>query len=138
MNSERFQVLAETYGADLARWPEAELAAAAAFARTRPEAAGILAGEQVLEARLNAYQVTPGPALRERIIAATTRVRAAARAWRWMTAAGLSLGLAASCAAGVAAGLVFAPASLTGLISGAPGADDVSALADPAGDAGTG
>jgi hypothetical protein len=89
---------------------------------------------------LDAYLVTPQPALRERIIAGAPLARAAARAWRWVTATSLGLGLAASCAAGVAAGFVFAPPGVTRLISApaAASADDASALADPAGDAGTG
>jgi len=94
MNVERFQMLAETYGADLARWPEAERAAAVVFAQARPEAAGILAVEQVLEARLDAYQVTPGPALRERVIAAAPRVRATAAKRRRGTGGAISQGAA--------------------------------------------
>ncbi|HEX3408265.1 MAG TPA: hypothetical protein VHS81_13590 [Caulobacteraceae bacterium] len=89
-----------------------------------------------LDALLGAYRITdPGAKLRARIIAAAPRQRAIGRAWRWLGAAGLGAVLAGSCAAGVAAGLTLAPASLTRLISGhtAPTAA-ISSLADPADD----
>jgi hypothetical protein len=75
----------------------------------------------------------PSAGLRARITAAAPRERAIGRAWRWLGAAGLSFVLAGSCAAGVAAGLTLAPASLTRLISGHQGPTPaVSSLADPA------
>jgi len=78
----------------------------------------------------------PGAALRERIVAAAPRQRAIGRAWRWMRVAGLGAALAASGAAGLAAGLTLAPASVTRLISGYAGVEaaELSPLADPAGD----
>jgi hypothetical protein len=93
-----------------------------------------------LERLLAAYAAAePSAGLRARIIAAAPRERAIGRAWRWLAGAALGLGLAGSCAAGVAAGVSLAPAGLTRLI-GAPaaGANDVSSLADPAGDAADG
>jgi hypothetical protein len=75
--------------------------------------------------------------LRTRIIAAAPRQRAIGRAWRWLGGAGLGAVLAASCAAGVAAGLTLAPASLTRLVGGhasAPASSDINTLADPADD----
>lgn len=78
----------------------------------------------------------PGAELRARIIAAAPRQRAIGRAWRWLGGAGLGAVLAGSCAAGVAAGLTLAPASLTRLVGGhanAP-ATDITTLADPADD----
>lgn len=78
----------------------------------------------------------PGAALRDRIIASAPRQQAIGRAWRWVSGAGLGAALAASCMAGVAAGVTLAPASVTQLIGGHPTADsaDLSSLADPADD----
>ena len=138
MDKDRFRALADAYGADLARWPQAERAVAEAFAASRPdEAAAALASERPLDAALAAYATAQSPdALRRRIIEAAPAARAAARALRWLTAVGLGVGLAASAAAGVAAGFTLAPPGVMRLIGGAPPAsDDVSALADPANDA---
>jgi hypothetical protein len=93
-----------------------------------------------LERLLAAYAAAePGSDLRARIIAAAPRQQAIGRAWPWFAGAALGVGLAGSCAAGVAAGVSLAPAGVSHLI-GAPaaGADDVSSLADPAGDAADG
>ena len=138
MTEDRFLALAAAYGADLGRWPEAEREAAADFAAAQPAvASAALDVERTLEAALAAHAVAPTAALRQRVIESAPRARAITRTWRWITALGLGLGLAASAAAGVAAGVTLAPASVTRLISGpAPAAGgDVSALADPAGDA---
>jgi hypothetical protein len=90
-----------------------------------------------LGALLAAYGAAePGAELRARIVAAAPRQRAIGRAWRWIGGAGLGAVLAASCAAGVAAGLTLAPASLTRLVGAharAP-ADEITTLADPADD----
>jgi hypothetical protein len=137
MTEERFLQLASAYGADLARWPEAERAAAAAVLARRPDiAVAVLAAERDLEAALARYAPPdPGPALRQRVIGAAPRGRAIGRAWRWLAGAGLGLGLAASCAAGVAAGLSFAPHSVVHMFSPARSGDELSSLADPFGDA---
>ena len=93
--------------------------------------------DEKLEALLAAYAVgEPSAALRQVIIAAAPRERAVGRVLRWAGAAALGTALVASCAAGVAAGLTLAPASLARAISGHPpvAAADVSSLADPADD----
>ena len=93
--------------------------------------------DEQLEALLAAYAVgEPGAALRQGIIAAAPTQRAVGRILRWAGAAALGSVLAASGAAGVAAGLTLAPTSLARAISGhAPAsAADVSSLADPADD----
>jgi hypothetical protein len=141
MTEDRFLALAAAHGADIGRWPETERAAAQAFAAAQPAiASAALQAERQLEAVLAAHSVDPSATLRQRVIDSAPRARAVARTWRWITALGLGLGLAASAAAGVAAGVTLAPASVTRLISGpAPAAsNDVSALADPAGDAAVG
>ena len=94
-----------------------------------------------LDALLAAYDAgEPGAALRARIVAGAPRQRAIGRAWRWVGGAGLGAMLAASCAAGVAAGLTLAPANLARAITGRPPPPvaDVSSLADPADDAAVG
>jgi hypothetical protein len=134
MTEDRFRALAEAYGADLRRWPLAERDAAQAFVEAnRDVAEAILDIERSLEAQLEAYIVEPPPALRQRVIDLAPRARAVARAWRWITALGLGVGLAASAAAGVAAGVSFAPASVTRLLGGEPvsNADDSGLLGDP-------
>lgn len=141
MTPDRFSALAAAYGSDLHRWPAAERSAATAFAAAHPEiAADALFAEHVLDGKLDAYEVAAGATLRGRIVASAPLARTAAQTWRWVAAAGLGLGLAASCAAGVAVGFTLAPADLTRALSGpaAPSADETSALADPAGDAGNG
>ena len=135
-----FRRLAETYGGDLRRWPSAARATAAAFLEASPDAAAsILAPEQALEVQLDAYDIVVAPALRDRILAAAPRARVAGRLGRWAAATALGLGLAGSCAAGVAAGFALAPPSVTHLFIGEPTPSaSQSALADPTGDAGTG
>jgi hypothetical protein len=140
MTEERFLQLAGAYGGDLSRWPEAERAAAADLLAARPDiAAAALAAERRLDAALARYSAAEaGRSLRQRIVAASPRERAAGRAWRWLAGAGVGLGLAASCAAGVAAGFSLAPSSVVRIFDGAHGGDDVNALADPFEDASNG
>lgn len=139
MTTQRFRTLAESFGGDISRWPAADRAEAEAFVATHPrEATEVLAAERELDARLEAYGTAPSAVLRERILDSAPAARAARPTWRWLAAAGLGLGLAASGAAGVAAGFVFAPPDVARLIGGATPSTDVNALADLAGDAGAG
>jgi hypothetical protein len=135
MTEDRFRELAAAYGADLARWPDADRAAAAAFVAARGDA--MLQAERALDALLTqAAAAEPSHALRARVIEAAPRQRAAGRTVRWLVGAGLGLGLAASCAAGVAAGFTLAPHSVVHLIGGGPEHIEAdSSLADPFGDA---
>jgi hypothetical protein len=105
---ERFQDLADAFGGDVARWPEADRAAGLAFARAEPSAtAAILAEASALDRLLAA---SPGPApslaLREAVIAAAPRPRRRAIDRRWV---GLGASLAAASIAGVLAGAAAAP-----------------------------
>ncbi|HVY83809.1 MAG TPA: hypothetical protein VG943_01645 [Caulobacterales bacterium] len=54
MDAARFEAIVAAYGADAARWPEAERAAAQAFAQTSSEAQAILAEAHALDALLAA------------------------------------------------------------------------------------
>ena len=88
-----------------------------------------------LDDALGAYATAePSHALRTRILAAAPRERRAWRLERWLTAAALGLGLATSCAAGVAAGFSLAPHSVTRMFAPPPASPDFSSLADPADD----
>lgn len=71
MTPQRFAQIVDAYGADPRRWPDAERAAAQAFAQAHPrEAAAPLAAAAALDACLAADVVEPADrALRRRIIA---------------------------------------------------------------------
>ena len=138
MSEERFLTLAAAYGADMTRWPVGERAAAGAFVAANPQIVeACLAAERLLDAALGRYGARDAAAsLRTRIIAAAPRERTAGAIWRWLTGAGLGLGLAASCAAGVAAGYTLGhPAVARMMRPPAVDASQLSAVADPAGDA---
>jgi hypothetical protein len=100
MNRERFQTLADAYGGDIARWPEAQRAAAREFTHAEPAwTAARLAEAAGLDAIL--AQPAPGVAgdLVGRVLAAAPRPLP--RWWtRWLAPAGL----AAACAAGLIVG----------------------------------
>jgi hypothetical protein len=109
MNAQRFQDLAEAYGADPRRWPEGERAAARAFMDAdRHGAERLLFEARQIDLALDA---APRPvvshALREQVIALAAtaglkpRARFAFRGLAWASGAGW----AAACAAGVLVGL---------------------------------
>jgi len=138
MSEERFLTLAAAYGADLARWPAGERAAAQAFVAANPQIVeACLTAERLLDAALERYGARDATSLlRTRIIAAAPRERATGARWRWLTGAGLGLGLAASCAAGVAAGYTLGHPAVARLME-PPAADagQLGAVGDPGGDA---
>jgi hypothetical protein len=108
MDLERFQSLAERYGADLRRWPDGEREAAHACCAAHAAAsARILAAEAELDAWLDADQaVAPSVRLRELILASAPKPRRVPRIagidfGYWLSGAGL----AAAAAAGLAIGL---------------------------------
>lgn len=112
MNRQRFETLTETFGGDVARWPEAERETAAALMATEPAwVAGVLAEAVDLDAILDA---APAPRASAVLIDAIVAGAPAARRppWlKWLLPAGMGAGLAAACAAGIVAGLQLAPAS---------------------------
>lgn len=112
MDAERFQVLAGAYGGDLARWPEAEQAAARAFMADDRRGARWLSDETALDALLSS--VTEGhqnDLLRERIIRSAPKpVVATPRKAVWASWAGL----AAACAAGVIFGAQMTTTNTSG------------------------
>jgi ferric-dicitrate binding protein FerR (iron transport regulator) len=60
MSLERFSAIVDAYGADPARWPARERAAAQAFAANAPQAQALLADAEALDRALGA-SVAPGP-----------------------------------------------------------------------------
>ena len=110
MNAQRFQNLAEAYGADLRHWPEAERGAARAFMDADPHGAErLLFNARQMDLALDA---SPRPVLshdlRERVIAlaATAGLKPRERRFAFGRLAWASgAGWAAACAAGVLVGL---------------------------------
>jgi hypothetical protein len=107
MNRQRFAALAEAFGADLRRWPEAERDAARAFREAQPAVAEPLLAEAgrldfILEEGFAAAQ--PSAALRDRILASAPRARRPLFSLGRFRAAAPWLapgaGMAAACAAG--------------------------------------
>jgi len=104
MTHERFEILAQAYGGDVARWPAAERDAAA-----EPEFARIVlsdAGE--LDAALDLWApVAVSQSLRDAVVASAPAPR---RRWSlngWFMRAGVGAGLAAACAAGLVVGVML-------------------------------
>ena len=136
MTEERFLNLAAAYGADMNRWPLGERAVAAAFVAANPQVVeACLAAERLLDAALQSYDAQgASAALPTRIIASAPRERTIGAVRRWLAAAGLGLGLAASATAGVAAGYTLGHPAVTRLLG--PSELDVGAfsvLSAPAG-----
>lgn len=136
MTPERFETLAAAYGGDVARWPDAEREGAAELMAGRAAwASRILADAGDLDIALDAWVPSRGsPDLAARIAAGAPRGRA--RWIGWLLPAGMGVGLAAACAAGVMAGAQLnavssAPtASEADVLVTAVGEDDVALYLD--------
>ena len=114
MTLERFQSLAEAFGGAISRWPTGELDDAYAVLAASPDEAGrILALARDLDDDLDAAdRLVPSAALRQRILDAAPRVRPArGPIQRWLTGAGVGIGLAAVTAAGLVVGVNLSAAS---------------------------
>lgn len=109
MTSDRFVDLADTYGADLRRWPEGEREAGRALLTARPELNAVLQDAAALDDALDAFRVaSPSMALRDRVIAqATLKTKAPRHGWLDRLKLVLGAGWAAAACAGVAAGIVM-------------------------------
>ena len=105
MTYERFETLADAYGGDLRRWPEAEREAARALLDSDPRATVLLREADGLDALLDAApRPAPSHVLREAVIAGAAGVGLRARRrgpgpLAWLSGAGWA---AAACA-----GVVF-------------------------------
>jgi hypothetical protein len=104
MDARRFAALAQAYGGDLRRWPEAERMAGAVFAASGAGKA-ILRQAGTLDALLDSYRVdAPDKALHSSILQAAGRhLVQRRRQWFWW----LGLGLAGIGLAGAVAGLAL-------------------------------
>ena len=113
MTAERFHALIAAYGADARRWPEAERAAAEAFAAACPGIARTaLEKAGAIDALLHASPVrSPSAMLRDRVIAsaADAGLKARREGRRWLDRLGLAFGAgwAAAACAGIAAGVIM-------------------------------
>ncbi|WP_027142108.1 hypothetical protein [Mesorhizobium sp. WSM3626] len=104
MDAKRFAALADAYGGDLRRWPEAEREAATAFASSEAGQA-ISRQADTLDALLDSYSVQhPGKALHGSILRAADRHLVQRRRHRFWW---LGLGLAGIGLAGAVAGLAL-------------------------------
>ncbi|MGV8929163.1 MAG: hypothetical protein ACOH1E_05395 [Brevundimonas sp.] len=113
MTSERFLALVAAYGADARRWPEAERAAARAFAASEPEIADpAMAEADAADALLHASRPAyPSMALRDRVIASAAEagLKAHRQGRRWLDRLALTMGAgwAAAACAGIVAGVMM-------------------------------
>jgi hypothetical protein len=105
MSEERFEDLAQTYGGEIARWPEGEREAARALLAAQPQRLSAVLGAAAHLDRL--LDLAPAQsvdaALLGRLIAAAPQAPNAAR--RWIAGLGAALGLSAAAFAGVLAGV---------------------------------
>jgi len=116
MNTQQFTRLLDTHGADPARWPEPERAAALAFCAASPAARETWRAARRTEALLAAGRAPmPDPARQARIVAAAVaRLRAQAEPlldWRWLFTRPVGAAFAASLAAGWLVGIEWAEAT---------------------------
>ncbi len=107
MNIQRFKTLVEAYGANPARWPEAERAAALLFAEQSAEARDVLHEATAFDRLLDTAETHPATrALEDRILATfperTAKQRAPWFTMRWIPAAAVACSLALGLAVGAA------------------------------------
>lgn len=107
MTPQRFEVLADAYGGDVARWPTDERESAAALMISEPAfAQTTLTRASALDDALDAWRpMAATHEFRAKAIAAAPAPRRRLAAWFW--GAGLGAGLAAACAAGLAVGVAI-------------------------------
>ncbi|MDT3377307.1 hypothetical protein RNI52_08220 [Labrys neptuniae] len=111
MDARRFAALADSHGSRLQHWPEAERAAAMAFASSA-EGQAILQAAAQLDAMLDRYAVpSPTADLHARVVAAgTASLAPRRRTRRWWLGLGLAgAGLAGALAGTLAIALLDAP-----------------------------
>lgn len=116
MTGGRFEAILDAYGADPRRWPDAERAAALAFAAADSGAPALLAAAADLDGAI--HQAAPDPAaapLREAIVA-SARSAPPRRRPLWWAGAGLGAALAGA-AAGAVTVAVMAPRVSNDLIA---------------------
>lgn len=109
MGPGRFRALAEAYGGDISRWPEAERGSAEAWlARNRQEGDALLAGARALDDLLGTWRAPePAAALRSRVLIPAPALVRGARRRAFVLTFGGGAGLAAACLAGILAAPVL-------------------------------
>jgi hypothetical protein len=119
MTPERFNILAQAYGADLRRWPENERASARQWADANEAlAAAALAQAAALDGLLAGYTLAPpAPALSRRIVAA---MPGSQKLWRQARLWWSGVGLAGAGLAGLAAGALVASILITNAAPASP------------------
>lgn len=112
MDLHRFAALAEAYGGDVSRWPEADRDAAAVLMSAEPGAtAPLLAAQSDLDWALDSWRAPAASAALQAAILAGAPAERRTPAWRgWIWRTGLGAGLMAAGAAGVMAGVVVSGA----------------------------
>lgn len=112
MNLDRFQTLADAFGGSISRWPvEVQDEAYALTVSSSDAAARALAEARDLDEDLDvAGRLSPSHALRQSILDAAPGARAARSLFqRWLTGAGVGIGLVTAACAGIVIGVnVFA------------------------------
>lgn len=118
MDAHRFGDLAEAYGGDMSRWPEADREAAAAWRAAHPrDAATILDGARALDDLLGAWRIPePAETLRSQVLVPAPAIVRRARRRAFVLTLGGGAGLAAACLAGI----LVAPFLLSGPAPAAP------------------
>ena len=129
---ERLRAIVEAYGADAARWPEAEREGALQLLARSPEAAAFRERARELDALLDGASVfEPTPELLARVLARPARRRASLleELWPFGPIWRPALGMAAAMVLGVAVGLVAPPPFVNGAAAEISLGDDIDALA---------
>lgn len=114
MNLDRFQTLADAFGGSISRWPADVQDQAYAFTASSPDGAAMaLAVARDLDEDLDgAERLSPSHALRQKIIDSAPRSRRApGRIRRWLTGAGVGVGLVTAAAAGIVIGVDLSASS---------------------------
>lgn len=117
MKRERFEELAQAWGGDLRRWPEAERADAHALLAADPSLRAMLDAAAEIDALLHASPTPrPSQALRDRVLAAAPRPSAVPA----LAGLGARLGLAPAgvSRSGLAFGAGWAAAACAGVVAG--------------------
>lgn len=105
MGPRRFRDLAEAYGGDISRWPEAERGPAEAWLAGNPrEGAAVLEAARALDDILGSWRTAdPVEALRSRVLVPAPDLVSRARRRAFVLTLGGGAGLAAACLAGILA-----------------------------------
>lgn len=129
---ERLRAIVEAYGADAARWPEAEREGALALLASSPEATQYRDRARALDAMLDrATAYEPAPGLLTRVLARPARRRASLfeELWPFGPIWRPAFGMAAAMVLGIAVGLVAPPPFVNGAAADISLDDDIDVLA---------